>query len=327
MNEEVIAPETQPTNKEAFLAEVLEGLGGEPKRLSSKYFYDAKGDRIFQQIMSCPEYYLTRCEDEIIRAHAGALTALFLKEGPVLDVVELGAGDASKSTHLLRSIIGAGADATYYPIDISENVIRQLEAHLPVAIPGLKMKGLNGEYIPMLKACYERSPRRKAILFMGANIGNMPPDEAGQFCIALHDAMRKGDYLMIGVDLKKSPEKILAAYNDAGGFTRDFNLNLLHRINRELGADFNVADYYHYPVYDPDTGTCKSYLVSRKPQQVSLSAAGKSFSFSEGETIHTEVSHKYTTDQVAQLAAETGFKPVQDFMDDAQGFLVTVWVR
>lgn len=316
---------TPPTPRNSFLEDVVEGLSNTPKRLGSKYFYDAEGDRIFQQIMRCPEYYLTRSEEEIIRSEAVRLAGLFAKQDKSFDLVELGAGDATKSAHLLRAVYQAGYDCRYYPIDISASVIRGLEQRLPQEIPGLVMQGLNGEYMPMLEECYRQSGRRKVIMFMGANIGNMRTQEARTFLAELHRRMTPGDLLLIGFDLIKSPQKILAAYNDAAGLTRDFNLNLLTRINRELDADFDRTQFYHYPTYDPDTGTCKSYLVSRRGQDVEIGKAGKMFSFAEGETVHTEISQKYSASQVEGLAMDASLVPLQNFFDSQSLFLVSLW--
>ena len=238
-------------------------------------------------------------------------------------MVELGAGDASKSVHLLRGMMAAGAELTYYPVDISRNVINDLEARLPQEIAGLDVQGLCGEYLPMMQACNERSQRRKVILFMGANIGNMLPGEAADFCRRLRAGMGDDDMLILGFDLVKMPQKILAAYNDAGGFTRAFNLNLLRRINEELNADFDVSAFAHYPTYDPASGACKSFLVSMKAQTVHLGEY--QFSFTEGEAVYTEISQKYTIAETDALASAAGFTAMQPILDNTGGFLVAVW--
>ena len=308
----------------SFLADVLAGLAAPRKHISSKYFYDAAGDALFQQIMRCPEYYPTRCELEILTQQSAEIAALLTAGRTLFDVVELGAGDASKSVHLLRAVRVLDPTVTYFPIDISGSVIASLEARLPRELPGLRVRGLHGEYLPMLAESARRSDRPRAVLFMGANIGNMRPAEAAGFGRALRALLTPGDQLLIGFDLVKSPHAILAAYNDAGGLTRAFNLNLFCRINRELGADFDVAAFSHFPTYDPATGACTSFLVSERAQQVRIGEHGM-FSFAAGETIHTEISQKYTLAETDALARAAGFAPVRHFQDRAGAFLVALW--
>lgn len=310
--------------KNQFLHDVVDGLTSSPKHLDAKYFYDANGDKLFQQIMQCPEYYPTRCEMEILqqqrREITGAVNALLKR----YDVVELGAGDATKSVHLLQEMMNAGVDFTYYPVDISGNVIENLEKQLPVALPGLQVKGLQGEYMRMLHHASGLSEKNKLVLFMGANIGNFDTREALQFCRQLRRQLQPGDLLMIGFDLKKHPSVILDAYNDSQGITRAFNLNLLHRINRELGADFKPRLFDHYACYDPATGACKSYLVSLARQKVHIDNAAV-IEFERDECIYMEISQKYTPAEIQQLAYAAGFTPVADFRDSRNWFADCLW--
>lgn len=307
-----------------FYKDVVRGLSADAKYLDSKYFYDKEGDKLFTEIMACPEYYPTRCEMEIFSQQSAAISRLFRQYGEELELVELGAGDATKSIHLLRSLVEDRVNFTYYPIDISSNVIKQLEDKLPLALPGLQVKGLNGEYFEMLKQLGNTAGKRKVVLFLGSNIGNIPSDGVVDFCKELRRYLNKGDLAFIGFDLKKDPRTILAAYNDKGGITRRFNLNLLYRINNELGADFDLSKFEHYPVYDPGTGTCKSYLVSLAEQRVCVGDT-ECFDFKEGEPIHTEISQKYAVAQTDELAAATGFKPVKHLFDSRHWFLDAVW--
>uniref|UniRef100_UPI002628B313 L-histidine N(alpha)-methyltransferase n=1 Tax=uncultured Mucilaginibacter sp. TaxID=797541 RepID=UPI002628B313 len=276
---------------QSFIKDVLAGLSASPKKLQSKYFYDAAGDKLFQEIMNCPEYYLTNCEMEIFSEQTAAIVQTLTENFESFDLIELGAGDATKSVFLLQELLSKKVDFTYLPIDISTNVIEQLEQNLPQKLPGLQMHGLNGDYFDMLKEASQLSSRAKVVLFMGSNIGNMPVKEAQQFCHALRHQLSPNDLLIIGFDLKKNPKTILAAYNDAAGITKNFNLNLLKRINRELEADFDLKQFEHYPTYDPVTGACKSYLVSLKKQQVKLGE--HLIGFEENELIDMEVSQKY----------------------------------
>ena len=309
--------------KAKFLQDVLKGLSSSPKYLDSKYFYDHAGDKIFQQIMHSPEYYPTNCELEILSEQTAAILQLILKRHTEFDLIELGAGDALKSSYLLKFLAEKKVAFTYYPIDISANVIAGLVNKLPNQIPGLAIEGLNGEYFNMLKKAGTLSDKPKLVLFLGSNIGNMFPDEALKFCKSLKDHLRPGDLLLIGFDLKKDPKTVLAAYNDKQGFTRNFNLNLLSRINKELGANFNIPAFQHYPTYNPESGACESYLVSREDQQVQI--GNHTISFNQHEAIHMEISQKYTLRQINDLAKAAGFVPVEYYLDSKGWFVDAVW--
>jgi L-histidine N-alpha-methyltransferase len=308
-----------------FLTEVLRDLSQTPKKLNSKYFYDERGDKLFQQIMDCPEYYPTDCELEIFKERTKDL-AITLKNGfNSFDLVELGAGDATKSMFLLKELVDTNVDFTYMPIDISSSMIKYLEESLPNKIQGLKVEGLNGEYFEMLQKANAISSRKKVVLMLGGNIGNDTPENAVEFCRKICGSLQEGDLFLVGFDLKKNPSIILAAYNDSSGYTRQFNLNLLLRINEELGADFNLEQFEHYPSYDPENGACKSFLISKSKQVVSIS--GKQFFFEKDEYIFMEISQKYSIQETDEMAAQTGFKPIQHFFDSKNWFLDTVWQR
>jgi dimethylhistidine N-methyltransferase len=310
---------------EQFYKDVIRGLSSTPRFLSSKYFYDETGDGLFQKIMQLPEYYLTRSEQEIFMMQTAALAEPILKRFQEFDIIELGAGDATKSTHLLRYLAGSGREFTYYPVDISENVIGLLEKEMPQRIPGLKVKGLNGDYFDMIQKSYQVSQRRKLVLFLGSNIGNFSPEEAERFLLALNQNLKSGDVLLIGVDLKKAPKQILAAYNDRLGVTKAFNLNLLRRINAELDGDFDLMQFDHYPTYDPISGACKSYLISLAEQEVHIGE--ESFRFYRNEPIWTELSQKYSEQEVAELAVHSGFRPVANFYDCRHDFIDAMWEK
>lgn len=317
--------EIKLTASEKFKTDVINGLSSTPKYLQSKYFYDAEGDKLFQQIMESPEYYLTNCELEIFSQQTEKLGQSFLEKYKDFDVVELGAGDATKSIHLLKYLAEAGSNFTYYPVDISKNVIHFLETELPEKIPGLKVKGLNGEYFDMIKAVSKLSSKRKLILFLGGNIGNFAPKEAIHFLTALQQNLLPGHLMLIGFDLKKNPKHILAAYNDKAGVTREFNLNLLKRINRELDADFKIDQFDHYPTYNPATGACRSYLISLNDQQVRI--GDSTFDFIQYEAVYMELSQKYSISEIDEIAEQTGFKPVKNFFDSRQFFLDAIWEK
>lgn len=322
LEKELLVANKKEANNQ-FLHDVLKGLSSHQKYLQSKYFYNENGDKLFQKIMSCPEYYLTKCEMEIFSGQTKALASIFTKNMAQFDIVELGAGDATKSTYLLHELLKNEVSFTYYPIDISKYVIRDLQQTLPVQFPTLRMQGLNGEYFPMLAKAKRLSDNIKVVLFLGSNIGNVGLEEAVAFCKTLRSHLSTGDLVLIGFDLKKDPGVIINAYNDKGGYTRDFNLNLLQRINSDLGADFIMENFKHSPTYDAATGACRSYLESLLDQEVHINE--QVFYFTQGEKIYMEISQKYTVEQTDELAYKSGFVPYTHFYDSKHWFLDAVW--
>ncbi|HYH55179.1 MAG TPA: L-histidine N(alpha)-methyltransferase, partial [Anseongella sp.] len=272
-----------------------------------------------------PEYYLTGCEYEILSLQSGSVADTFMDHLKQFDLVELGAGDCFKSKFLLKELCRRSLDFTFFAVDISENSVEQLNLNLPREVPGLKLRGLNGEYLPMLKKAQELSRTPKAVLFLGSNIGNMEKGATLSFLEELRSLLHPGDLVLIGFDLKKDPHMILAAYNDKRGITRSFNLNLLERINRELQADFDTDEFTHFPVYDPLTGTCRSYLVSLSEQRVNLGVPGETVYFQENEPVCTEISQKYGREEIAALAGQAGFEPIAALYDRKRWFTDVVW--
>jgi uncharacterized SAM-dependent methyltransferase len=201
-------------------------------------------------------------------------------------------------------------------------VIGLLEDTLPDQLPGLQMKGIAGEYFEGLKKT-DKAGRMKLVMFMGSTIGNMLPPDALAFCRELRSRLNPGDMVLIGFDLKKNPQTILAAYNDAGGITKKFNINLLKRINRELGANFNTAKFMHYPTYDPQTGACKSFLVSLAKQEVHIGEV--TISFEKDEPVYMEISQKYNVKETEEMAMSAGFKPVSYYYDSKKSFTDVLW--
>lgn len=308
-----------------FYKDVIAGLKSNPKQLNSKYFYDANGDKLFQDLMNCEEYYPTNCELEIFSEKTAEICEAIIGSGDAFDLIELGAGDATKSSYLLQYLIDKKADFSYLPIDISDNVISYLNITLPVTLPGLQITGLNGEYFEMLEKAKILSNKRKVVMFLGSNIGNMPVNIAENFCRELRDHLSAGDMLLIGMDLKKNPKTILAAYNDKEGITQNFNLNLLERINRELNADFDVTKFDHYPTYDPETGACKSYLISLTDQKVKINGT-EIIHFEKDEYIFMEISQKFTVQQTDDMAVKAGFKAIHRFFDSKKWFIDAIWM-
>lgn len=306
------------------LAEHLaQGFSQTPKTLSSKYFYDATGSRLFQQIMALPEYYPTRTELGIFRAQGAAIArALAAGKGASqpLAVVELGAGDGLKTKLLLRELLTQPGELTYVPVDISASAIEELAASLHAELPGLRTEPLAAEYGAALETLASR-PGAKAVLFLGSNLGNFTPDEQAVFLRELARPLTPADRLLVGFDLRKDPRRIRAAYDDAQGVTAEFNFNLLRRLNAEAGTDFDLDAWQHFPDYDPSTGAMRSWLVSRRAQTVRVGAlAGQAFEIAAWEAIHTESSYKFTLPQVAGLAAAAGLRVVEVFQDEAGDF-------
>ncbi len=320
-------PETVHENDHLnhFREDVLTGLLSSPKHLSSKYFYDKTGDGLFQKIMAMPEYYLTRCELDIFSNKTEDLARLIDAYGSPFDLIELGAGDAMKSTFLLKHLTEKGIDFNYMPIDISGNILSVLEQNLNTELPELNIIPLEGEYFEMLEKASAMSSKRKVILFLGSNIGNMSRQEAEGFCSELYRLSGSEDIVLVGFDLKKNPHTVLSAYNDPGGITAAFNLNLLSRINRELQGNFNPDYFQHYATYDPVSGSCRSFLVSLAEQQAVI--AGEKITFGENEIIDMEVSQKFSTDEIHYLAAHTGFKVTGEIKDSKNWFVDSIWKK
>ncbi len=304
-----------------FEVDVLTGLKADQKHLSSKYFYDVKGDEIFQKIMHTEEYYLTQKETEIFECDKQKIFESLSGKEP-FRIIELGAGDGLKTKILLQHFLECDADFTYTPVDISENALKILEQNLHVSLSNLKIESYQGDYFDAL-AEISSGPERDVVFFLGSNVGNFSQDEAVRFLTKLRNSLKPSDLLFMGVDMKKDPSIILSAYNDASGITRDFNLNLLDRINRELDGSFDRNKFLHYPYYNPHTGECRSYLISKIQQHVEV--AGEKISFRPWESIFMEISKKYDDLQLNQLAQDSGFKPIESFYDKENWFVDVVW--
>lgn len=312
-----------PKGSEQLFNDIIIGLRQTPKKLPSKYFYDTKGDKLFQDIMNSPEYYLTDCELEIFTTQSQRMVDLISNSDEPFDLIELGPGDCLKSFHLLQKLIQGKKKFTYVPIDISENIVRYLKGTLPVELPGLHVNGLKGDYFDMLDKATAISGNRKIILCLGGNIGNMPKDEAILFLNELHGHLVTGDIVILGFDLVKNPNIIRAAYDDGAGITGRFNLNLLERINRELDADFNLDLFEHFCTYNPENGACKSYLISLADMEIHIQ--GEIIRFKKDEFIWMEISQKYTISQINELAYLAGFLPLDNLLDSKNWFTDTIW--
>jgi L-histidine Nalpha-methyltransferase len=309
--------------KETFSLDVLIGLSETPKRIPSKYFYDSQGSRLFQAITDLPEYYLTRCEFEIFEKNKAEIADML--SGEVFNLVELGPGDARKTQVLIKYCLEKGIEFRYVPIDISESAMQDLVQLLGEKFPTLSVYGLVSSYSNALKWLKNLEARRNCVLFLGSNIGNFNRAAARVFLRSLWNAVNADDYLLIGFDLKKDIDLLLRAYNDSQGITRSFNLNLLRRINVELGGNFDLSKFRHYADYDVFSGAMESYLVSREKQKVFIQEIGQSFDFDPWEPIHTEYSYKYLESDIELLAQETGFVPYKQLYDSNRYFTDCVW--
>ncbi|WP_422862094.1 L-histidine N(alpha)-methyltransferase [Flagellimonas sp. W118] len=312
---------TQTTSfKSTFEQEVYEGLTAFPKHLSSKYFYDEVGDKLFQDIMNMPEYYLTDCEYDILDANKKAIGELFKKDGEPFSLFELGAGDGKKTKILLKHFVENQIQFDYRPIDISQNALNQLEGSIKKEIPEVEVNTLQGTYFETLRDIGKANGRRKVILFLGSNMGNLLHPQAIEFLKNMRNSIAENDLIFMGLDQKKNPQTILDAYNDKAGITEAFNKNVLTRINGEMDANFDLDKFLHWEVYDPETGTAKSYLVSKEEQMVNIESLELEIRLNAWETIHTEISQKYDDTVVAWLAEQADLKIVTSFTDDKQWF-------
>lgn len=302
-----------------FKTEVIEGLSKkQQKTLPSKYFYDKKGDELFVQIMALPEYYLTRAEMEIFQVKTKDLiNALGLSKDKKYDIVELGAGDGTKTIHLLRELIKQNFDFEYLPVDISRNALQGIEKFIKRELPSLVVKSNHNDYFNALQDL-KQNGRTKIILFLGSNIGNLTDELATEFIYQLGENLHNGDKIILGVDLKKSKDIVLPAYNDSKGITAQFNINLLDRINAELGANFVINQFVHAPVYDEINGIAVSYLKSLTDQKVVIGEL--TFNFQKDELIHTEVSRKYDDEVLKKILSKTDIRWENKILDSNQLF-------
>ena len=297
-----------------FRAQVAWGLSQTRKRLPCKFFYDQRGSQLFDQICELPEYYLTRTELEILKRHAGEMAAAL---GPRCRFVEYGSGSSLKTRLLLDQLSDL---VSYVPLDISREHLHQAAGRLAQRYPALKILPVCADYTRPFEIPDGDGAARTVVYFPGSTIGNFEPHEARDFLREAAQRCGAGGGLLIGVDLKKDPSLLHAAYNDARQVTAQFNLNLLARINRELDGNFALERFAHYAFYNPRLGRIEMHLVSQAAQTVR--AAGRQFPFDDGETIFTENSFKYTLEQFESLAMSSGWAVRQVWTDDRRLFSV-----
>jgi dimethylhistidine N-methyltransferase len=300
-------PGPAAAEEDDFATAVLDGLSRSAKSLPCRFFYDARGSELFEEITQLPEYYPTRTETAILEAHAAEMTEP-VPSGGVL--VELGSGSSLKTEILLRHLPRLGA---YVSIDVSESALADASARLAARFPTLDMRPIVGDFSRAVTFPVDLAYRPKTGFFPGSTIGNLTPAEAVQLLGALRVSLAPGGRLIVGADLKKDARLLHLAYNDARGVTAAFNLNLLARINRELAGTFDLDAFRHEAVYNPREGRIEMYLRSTRRQAVGV--LRRRFSFAAGERIHTENSYKYTVGEVQVLARAAGWQPERVWTD------------
>ncbi len=300
--------------------DVLQGLSANPKRLPPKLFYDAAGSRLFEQITELPEYYLTRTERALFQNYAKEIVQ---QAGSNLTLIELGAGSASKTTLLIEAMCQRQLQVDFYPVDVSPEALQVAVTSLNGSFPRLHVRPIVADYshgIPQLAAL----AGRKLVLLIGSTIGNFEPQEALEFLQSIHKSLRPGDALLLGFDMVKSPRRLHAAYNDAQRVTARFNLNMLVRINRELGGSFVVDQFRHVAFWNQRESRIEMHLESLQEQTVWIEQLEKSFHFVESETIHTENSYKFTAASIASLLRQSGFSLEKTWTDRRGWFSVVL---
>jgi dimethylhistidine N-methyltransferase len=292
--------------RSAFHEDVVAGLSLPQKALPPKYFYDAAGSRLFERICRVPEYYPTRAELALTRRHLPDI-ARFAGRGSAL--IEYGAGEGLKTRILIRGV----RPSVYLPIDISEDALYRAAKRLQREFPKLSIVAMKGDFSrPLDIPAFSRRERR-LVYFPGSTIGNLTPDEAHAFLGMTRGQVGRSGAMLVGVDLKKDPALLHAAYNDSRGITAAFNLNLLARINRELGGDFDPRRWRHYAFYNAAAGRVEMHLASLARQSARIGS--HRFEFERGETIHTENSYKYSIEGFQALARAAGFRPAKVWLD------------
>jgi len=293
--------------------DVRRGLSAENKSLPPKYFYDERGSRLFEQICKTPEYYPTRTEKALLESVAPRIVARVQPQ----DLVELGPGSADKARVLLDAMERVGPLGSYVPVDVSPEIVQHSAEALTAAYPGLKVQAVIGDFLHHLDKIPDS--RRRLVIFLGSTIGNLEHRPAAAFLRNVAASLDPGDAFLLGTDLVKCPEVLVAAYNDGQGLTQEFNRNILQVINRHLQADFQPETFRHVAFFNAQRQRIETYLESELEQRVSIDALGLQVSFRRGERIHTEYSQKFTQGSVEELLREGGMEPL-DWLTDPKGW-------
>jgi dimethylhistidine N-methyltransferase len=292
-----------------------------PKWLPSWLFYDTAGSQLFNHITELPEYYLTRTERAIFADFSDEIIGR-AAEGDALRIVELGAGSADKTRLLLNAAVDRQDTVIYEPVDVSASALEEAQERIEREISGVLVMPRVEDYTKGLELDAAAIGERRMVLYIGSSIGNFEPDEALHLLKNVRMGLAAGDSVLLGVDLVKDRSTLLAAYDDAAGVTADFNLNILVRLNRELGADFDLGSFSHRAVWNQSRSRIEMHLVSRKRHRVNIPALDLKIDFGAGETIHTENSYKYRPGEVEETLTSAGFSPVETWMDQEKRFVV-----
>ncbi len=310
--------------EEALIQEVQDGLGRSPRSLAPWMFYDAWGSCLFERITAVEEYYPSRIERNILARFAGEIVARARPdESQTLRIFELGAGTAAKTGILLRAAVRRRGRVAYVPYDVSPDALCQACTSIESILPTVQLQPMVGNYVthpPRLA----RAKGTTLALYIGSSIGNFSPEAAHTILCNLRSQMSSGDALLLGTDMVKPEEIMLAAYDDKEGVTAEFNLNLLRRLNRELGADFDFTGFRHQVRWNRDHSRIEMHLQSLREQDVRIPAAKLHVSFAEGETIHTENSYKFTDDALGALLDDAGFRIEQTWKDPLDWYALTL---
>lgn len=308
--------------KQTFLKDVAFGLDASPKFLHSKYFYDTIGSEVFYQICQLPEYYLPACETEILLKYRGDIIETFA--GREINVVEFGGGKSQKVEIIIETFIKAGFRTSLTAVDISDMALKQMGESVAKRFPTVEFRSTVLDYNSyVLPVPNERIPN--FILYLGSNVGNLSWGQSTGFFSRLRKSLSAYDRLLIGFDVVKSPEILHLAYNDRSGLTSKFNLNLLERMNRDLGANFDISKFRHYSYYDPKIESVESYIFSLQSQEIFIAGLDKRIVFQPLESIHTEHSYKFTSEKIRKMADESGFTIVRNFFDEKNYFCNSLW--
>jgi L-histidine Nalpha-methyltransferase len=307
-----------------FAREVERGLTASPKRLPCRYFYDRQGSLLFEEICALPEYYLTRTERQILQERVEEITRLFPEE---MALVELGSGSAAKTRLLIEAFLQRHQSLRYVPIDISPTILEESSLALLQAYPRLEIVAVAAEYQEGLVRLQAETGRPKLILWLGSNVGNLDRPEAMRFLHSVRQTMTDRDRLLVGIDMRKARAVLEAAYDDARGVTARFNLNLLARINQELGGQFDLTQFRHRALYNEPTGRVEIYLDSLRAQCVGIEGLDLEIPFRAGEPIHTENSYKYSPDEIAELVEAADLEVQRQWFDADRRFSVNLLAR
>jgi L-histidine N-alpha-methyltransferase len=306
------------------MMDLTEALEAKPRRIPSKYFYDDRGSRIFAHITELESYYPARCEQEILQKYSQKLLRA-LHVSRKLNIIELGAGDGRKIGPLLQAARARFKHCTYRPVDISSQALHDAQLRLAPQVPGLTITPCRLDMEKNLRHLPLDRSAQNLVLFLGSTIGNFTPEDQLAFLRQLRQVMFDGDFLCVGFDLKKDPHILQQAYDDPEGVTREFNMNLLRRLNRELDADFDEGAFAHLASYNPSTGAMESWLVSQREQTVNLLKLHREIHLDAFEGIQVETSWKFSPSEIRALGKAAGFQSSREFFDKNRWFVDALW--